>query len=218
MADAKSTSTEEWRFVHGLEGRYEISDIGRVRSMHRQQAPRILKPGRSQGGYPTYSLCGRTRLAHRIVLETFVGPPPSPLHQGAHNNGIKTDSRLSNLRWATKKENDDDKRLHGTILKGSDVAPSKMTEEQVAEARCLYIGGGFTQQALADRFGVHRATMGRALSGQDWKHVTATVTIKEDNKPHKHWKNCQHCGRFLVMDSASPTGWRCPNEAGHEMR
>ena len=49
-----------------------------------------------------------------LVLRAFVGPRPAPHYQAAHANGRRHDNRLHNLRWATPKENDADKDIHGT--------------------------------------------------------------------------------------------------------
>lgn len=53
------------------------------------------------------------KLVHRLVLEAFVGPCPEG-KEGAHINGIPGDNRLSNLKWATHKENETHKIEHGT--------------------------------------------------------------------------------------------------------
>lgn len=54
------------------------------------------------------------RCVSELVLTAFVGPRPSPTHDAAHMNGNKDVNWLSNLQWATKKENAAHKRLHGT--------------------------------------------------------------------------------------------------------
>ncbi len=56
----------------------------------------------------------KRKLVHRIVLETFVGPCPADKQETAHWNGKRSDNRVENLRWATKKENYDDAVRHGT--------------------------------------------------------------------------------------------------------
>lgn len=114
MANTK----EEWRPVVGYEGRYEVSNLGRVRSVEhviihdgtyggkRIVRSHILKPNYSSGPYARVSLgffSGRKRV-HRIVAEAFV---PNPEHKGCvdHINGDKHDNRASNLRWCTHYEN-----------------------------------------------------------------------------------------------------------------
>ncbi|SLG71838.1 NUMOD4 domain-containing protein [Mycobacteroides abscessus] len=111
--------TEEWRPVVGYEGLYEVSNHGRVRSLSRtlhcsshvrQYRGRIIKPNPTP---PTnYLAVGLTRdkrrvtkRVHLIVLEAFVGPRPAPEFDACHNNGIKDDLRVENLRWDTKSAN-----------------------------------------------------------------------------------------------------------------
>jgi hypothetical protein len=56
----------------------------------------------------------RCHVVGELVLRAFVGPRPATHYHAAHNNGRPHDNRLTNLRWATPKENDADKDLHGT--------------------------------------------------------------------------------------------------------
>lgn len=116
-------STEKWLPVVGYEGIYEVSDMGNVRSVDRINAKGARQLGRPKKatvgkiGYPVVCLYKdghpKTRTIHSLVLEAFVGPRP-PKHEACHNNGIRTDSRLENLRWDTSSENNLDKRAHGT--------------------------------------------------------------------------------------------------------
>ena len=117
-------STEKWLPVVGYEGIYEVSDLGRVRGVDRITAKGAFKKGAMKAiqigkshGYPVVSLSkgGRekTRTIHTLVLSAFVGPRPDDF-EACHNNGIRNDARLSNLRWDTRSANQSDKRTHGT--------------------------------------------------------------------------------------------------------
>lgn len=117
---------ESWRAIRGHEGVYEVSDLGRVRSLgryvpaklgsRRWQYTRILSPGRTPDGHLTVSLRrdGRSRSIgiHRLVLLTFVGDQP-PGMEGCHNNGDPSDNRRTNLRWDTPSANGIDAVNHG---------------------------------------------------------------------------------------------------------
>lgn len=101
---------EQWRAVQGFEGRYSVSDQGRVRSEdhwdgRRNVTGRILRPGRSNSGHVSVAIGrGNSRLVHQLVLEAFVGPRP-PRHEVMHKNGRPADNRLANLKYGTRSEN-----------------------------------------------------------------------------------------------------------------
>ena len=124
--------SEQWLPVVGYEGFYEVSDMGRVRSLDRatpmktatgkmtmrRVAGRILKPGTAGRGYPYVNLMRehkrqKTRDVHRLVLEAFVGPKPDGLVT-RHLNGDRLDNRLENLAYGTYSENMADNLRHGT--------------------------------------------------------------------------------------------------------
>lgn len=104
------TAAEEWTFVPGWP-EYQVSRRGAVR-----RAGRVLKP-EAIGGYHRYFLHRADRrakiMAHRLVLEAFVGPCPDGL-VCCHNNGVRDDNRVENLRWDTHQANADDTLIHGT--------------------------------------------------------------------------------------------------------
>lgn len=103
--------TEEWRTAYGYQY-YEISDMGRIRSIFPHRGLRYLKmPPRC--GYPHVNLHGKTRFVHHLVLETFVGPR-QPGQEACHRNGNRLDARLSNLYWGTRTDNVLDAVRHGT--------------------------------------------------------------------------------------------------------
>src|SRR4051794_9067393 len=120
--------TEEWRSVVGYEGRYEVSDQGRVRSLERiveirpgvtkVQPGRILKHVITHLGYPIITLPknqeGRRKnvRVQRLVLEAFVGPCP-PGMEACHNDDVSLDCRLQNLRWDTRQANIADRCRNG---------------------------------------------------------------------------------------------------------
>lgn len=113
---------EDWRDIVGYEGRYQVSDLGRVRSAERLvrlwthqggeqfvlKQGRVLKPGTYASGH-RYVYLGRGSenryLVHRLVLTTFVGPCPEG-HESLHGpDADPSNNRLDNLRWGTRSEN-----------------------------------------------------------------------------------------------------------------
>lgn len=165
---------EEWRAVTGYEGFYEVSDLGRVRSLDRAVRSRggfrltrgcLLKPQKHSRGYAQVGLGRRTALVHRLVLDAFRGPCPDGM-EGCHNNGVRTDNRLDNLRYDTPVSNAQDRRVHGTNGAGECNAKAKLTSEQVAEIRAAR--GVMRQRDLAARYGVGQTQISRIHTGQRW--------------------------------------------------
>lgn len=93
---------ENWRPVPGDEGRYEVSDLGRVRNA---RTGRVLRAGRSSSGYLTVCLGrDRSRAVHGLVARAFLGEPPAG-HEVMHLDEDRTNPRLDNLRYGTRTEN-----------------------------------------------------------------------------------------------------------------
>lgn len=112
-------TAEEWRWIPGFEGSYQVSDHGRVRSFRNRRAPgRLISASRgTQRGYLMVNLTDETgpqrRYVHALVLAAFVGPRP-PGMQIRHLDGLTTNAHLSNLAYGTARENAADLRRHGT--------------------------------------------------------------------------------------------------------
>lgn len=175
---------EEWRAVVGYEGLYEVSDLGRVRSMPKEvlradgslmrlHGGNILKPQPIHKGYVRVLLRGhglsRYRRIHRLVLTAFVGECPDGM-QCAHLNGDPADCRLSNLAWVSPAENASHKHAHGTHLHGSKSNLAVLDETQVLEV--LELKGAVSAAECARRFGVTPPTITSIWNGVTWRHVT----------------------------------------------
>jgi len=102
---------------------YEVSELGLVRRKQhtgwhqlygeRRFSERPLKPMKNADGYIRVKIKKRLVFVHILVLEAFVGPKPVGM-QCCHNNNVRDDNRLVNLRWDTPKNNVHDRRFHGT--------------------------------------------------------------------------------------------------------
>ena len=125
-----------------------------------------------EGGYRRVMLTGRRMyLIHRIILLAFIGPCPDGM-QCLHLNSIKTDCRLSNLKWGTREENMDDVRNRKANPRGEQHYRCKLTDDYVREIRRRYESGGVFQRELAVEFGVTCRTVGRIVNGEQWNHVS----------------------------------------------
>jgi len=120
--------TEKWLPVNGYEGAYQVSDLGRVRSLDRvtshghRRTGVILQPIAMPKGYLVVNLWwaneSRIWLVHRLVLIAFVGPEPFGM-EALHGDGDPTNNVLANLRWGTHAENQRDQVAHGTHANAS---------------------------------------------------------------------------------------------------
>lgn len=99
---------EVWKPVPGYEGHYEVSDMGRVRSIKFGMIKMLKQSQRVKDKYYSVTLClnGKEKhyFVHRLVYEAFEKPISKGL-QIDHINGIKTDNNISNLREATNYQN-----------------------------------------------------------------------------------------------------------------
>jgi len=182
MAESTTTPAEVWRAIPENNS-YEVSSIGRVRSVDRllpdgrHWAGRDMAQKISANGYNVIALsvgCGKYRHCgvHQLVCEAFNGVKPSSKHQVAHGDGNKANNRFENLRWATAAENAKDRAMHGNTahLSGEDHGASILTEKDVKEMRSLKLSGA-TADDLAIKFNVSRWTVFDAVSGRTWGHL-----------------------------------------------
>jgi hypothetical protein len=180
---------EQWKPVVGFEGIYEVSSLGRVRSIDRYVATgyegkgsrlvpgRLLKTQQDKGGYRTLDLrsAGQGNIrypckVYRLVAEAFIGQSPSPLHVVNHINGIKTDDRPENLEWITQAENMSHAGKHGLMRHGERCHLSKLTDVQVISIRRLRKLGA-TLSELAFWFDISAPTVSAIINGKTWKHL-----------------------------------------------
>lgn len=91
-------------------------------------------------------------------------------HHGCHNDGNPNNNKLSNLRWATPKENALDRIRHGNGGAGEKNTQSKLTDQQVAAIRLLH-KAGCRQCDLVKTFGVCKEMVRRIVKRLAWRHV-----------------------------------------------
>ena len=101
---------ENWKAIAGYDGRYEVSDLGRVKSLNYNHTgtEKILKPQKNKYGYLLVGLCKdgkkKTLTVHRLVADAFV-PNPNTLDTVNHKDEVKTNNVASNLEWMSIKDN-----------------------------------------------------------------------------------------------------------------
>lgn len=164
VSGPQAGESEEWRAIPGFPC-YEVSSLGRVRS---PRCPDGMTLWEDKDGYPCIRLFragkGHVRPVHRLMGEAFFGPRPEGLVT-RHLNGDNKDNRLSNLSYGTQAENQFDSVRHGTKPLGDQKPNAKLTWKAVEEIRA----SPESNQALADRFGVHNVTISQVRLGKRWK-------------------------------------------------
>lgn len=107
---------EIWKPIPGYEGLYEVSNLGRVRSIKYFNPAnnkiyirtRVLKPSKHENGYLRVGLCKNCKekkfRIHRLVGMVFISNPNNYLEIN-HIDGNKENNCVSNLEWCTREYN-----------------------------------------------------------------------------------------------------------------
>lgn len=121
-------------------------------------------------GYGYFGVDGKTVAAHRVayLLSRGVLPPEMDV---LHTCDYPPCERPDHLFLGTQQDNVQDMINKDRQAKGEDLPQSKLNDESALIVRSLYRGGGFSQQLLADMFGVNQSTIQRLLTDQTWKHL-----------------------------------------------
>lgn len=165
---------EMWRDIPGYEGAYQVSSLGRVRSLPRfvpvydsvrgisyaRPCPGIIlrQAVCDRAGHVSVHLGKYCRgiPVHQLVMLAFHGYPPAGM-EAMHLNGDPKDNRPENLKYGTHSENMIDMYRNG---KGR----LKLTPEEVRQIR-FGLHCGWSPQELAQAYGVSASCIRRIRSG-----------------------------------------------------
>ena len=101
---------EIWRNIEGYEGLYQVSSLGRVKSLgnDKSRKDKILFQYESKSGYLYVTLCKEGKLksfrVHRLVANAFI-PNPNNFKCVNHKDECKTNNCVDNLEWCDHKYN-----------------------------------------------------------------------------------------------------------------
>jgi len=174
---------EEWKDIKGYEGFYQISNLGRVKSLGGwcgtvKRKPIIRSTSFTHDGYEKVRLIhkgkDRTVRIHRLVAEAFI-PNPYKKDTVNHIDGNKQNNVVSNLEWINRSE----QMIHAyelglkTSKVGSNNYCSKLTDDDVKKIRKCYIRGStkFGTVALGKKYGVTNRVIGLVVRNKSYKNV-----------------------------------------------
>jgi acetylglutamate synthase len=172
---------EIWKDIEGYEGYYQVSNLGRVKSLKRCYQlkvnttkcveERILSPRVNKLGYAQILLhklsTRKTVLVHRLVASAFLKSNGLPYVN--HKNGIKSDNRVENLEYVTASQNTQHSVDIGTSKIGEDHYKAKLTKEDVYKIK--YTLTELSNSELGRKFGVTKEAISLIRRGINWKQI-----------------------------------------------
>ena len=177
--------SEVWKDIPDYEGSYQVSDIGRVRSVDRvitfknggkrKHEGKVLKPCVNSSGYEQLGLYNDTgrnnKTIHRLVLETFKPHVNMVDLQVNHIDGNKLNNHLTNLEWVTGRDN----TLHaydlGLINRKGERNPSAILSNADVLEILQRLDNGELQRDVGIDYGVDRTTISKINRGIRWRSV-----------------------------------------------
>lgn len=168
-----SSKTEEWRNIPGYEGRYQASNLGRIRSLDRRVnichgatrlvRGRVLKAAGSKYNPHLSVVLGHGQngsLVHQLVALAFLGPRPDG-QEVRHLDGNPLNNNITNLVYGTRTENIIDVMRIGKPWR-------KLCADQVLEIR-QRLQAGERGADLAREYGVQDGCISNIKVGRTFK-------------------------------------------------
>lgn len=161
--------SEEWRDIPGFEGRYQVSNHGRVKSLLGKG--RVLKPGTTTNGHQIIGMTPEGQKAryfyiHRIVATVFIGAIPDGMFIN-HIDGNPKNNDPRNLEFITHSRNiEHGYRLHGKKINGR---KAKLVVDLINQTN-----KSLTE--IAEIVGVTRMNIYFILQGRIWREYAAQIT------------------------------------------
>jgi len=197
------STVETWRPVVNYEDRYEVSSLGRVRSLYKFRVGQIITQRKNLNGYWTVELWrgGESKkfaLVSRLVAMAFLGPGASN-EIVLHGPAGKEDNSLANVSWGTYRQNAIDRARDNTLYSGSLHWKNKLTERQVEKIFDFYLIG-WDKRWIADQLSVTYQNVHAVLIGKTWKHIYAQKMKVELSEVYDMWGGGQKLASIRSLD------------------
>lgn len=174
---------EIWVDIPEYIGTYQTSNFGGVRSLDHEVASKggskriykgvSIKCFDDGSGYLYVNLCKKNTpkkmAVHRLVLIAFIGEAPDSF-QACHNDGVRSNAKLSNLRWDSAANNCADKHKHGTAMIGEKSHQAVLTSKQVKDI----LSNPLSSKKMGVIYGVASSTIRAIRIKKNWKHIEVT--------------------------------------------
>jgi predicted XRE-type DNA-binding protein len=167
---------EIWKDIEGYDGKYQVSNFGRIVTFKRYSEGRILKQYFDRHNYLyvilTKNSIPKTIKCHRIVANAFILNPENKATVN-HRDSNRSNNCVDNLEWATSSENSVHAIKFGktNFCYGEKQWQSKLKKEQVLEIRALWEKGQTTQRSIAKMYDVHFSHVSDIIRRKRWKHI-----------------------------------------------
>ena len=170
---------EIWKEVKDYEGIYQVSNLGRIKSLSRLNLrgfkikEKIIKGGIDTHGYQMINLTKdgirKTILVHRLVSKHYICNAFDKPDVN-HKNGIKTDNRVSNLEWSTTQENVTHAYENGLCSSktGAENGRALLNESQVLEIRQIK---NKKISKIAIEYNVSWSCISSIINRKTWTHI-----------------------------------------------
>jgi len=171
---------EVWKPVVGFEDRYEVSNLGRVKSIikkwssrgNRMMTPTIDK----RDGYCIVCLHNHegkqmNKRVHKLVMKAF--KPEGEKRFINHKDGVKTNNNIINLEWATPKENAQHCRANNLQYtpKGNELPQAKLNPNKVRKIRKLYSMNKYSLGEIGKMVDAGKGSVFNVIHKVTWRHV-----------------------------------------------
>lgn len=176
---------EFWKNIDGYDGKYQISNAGRVRSYQPQYVinkgyvntgVHFMKPNDNGHGYKYVDLNGNgfrdRRYVHRLVAEYFLPDGFKTGMEVNHKDGDKSNNRLSNLEWLTPLDNKKHAIRSGLVdNRGSKSTHTHLNDLQATAIKRLHNNKLMTTGEIMALFNVSRHTVLDISSGKSFDYL-----------------------------------------------